>query len=180
MPKKALALLAFHLLLVSGCTVPDPTFVVYREIPEKPTFVIIPANHYLYQVEFANTVEAVIMSAGARVVDRPGLKEVVTESKLGQAQAEGGVAHSEVRMAGTTEAEAKVTERYFEYEEINADYIVRTYADAKQVRIIKKDTKEILAAIAYDPVYGGYKVHKTLESMGIPVKPAVKPKPKTQ
>ena len=181
-----LALCAF-VTFQSGCAVADPTFVVYRDVPENPTFVVLPATNYLYQVEFANTVEAVIIRAGAKVVDRPGTKEIVSESKLGQAQVQGGVTPSGTDAAGAKEAEAKRTERYFEYGEINADYIVQTYADAKQVRIIKKDTGEILAVIESDypgsssssfvdkSAYGGYKIHKALESMGIPVKPA-KPK----
>ena len=54
-----------------GCATKTLEIVVLRDVPESPSFVVIPANDFLREVEFANSVEDAIISAGVRVVIRP-------------------------------------------------------------------------------------------------------------
>lgn len=50
-----------------------------RNVPESPSFVVIPANNYLYQVMFANEIEKAIISVGVKVVMPPATKDVTKE-----------------------------------------------------------------------------------------------------
>ena len=69
----AIALL-FWVVVLAGCA-PQTQFVVLRDVPESPSFVVIPANDYLHEVVFANEVENAIISAGVKVVMRPVTKD---------------------------------------------------------------------------------------------------------
>ena len=147
---------------------------------------VIPANDFLREVEFANSVEDAIISAGVKVVIRPSTKEVTTEK---------GVQGAEGRQAGSNEAilaaDAKLTEKYFAFDAIQADYIVHTYANSRHVKISKKESKtqEILAIIeaqSFKDANGKQqpwhvKIHFVLEGMGIPmphiVTSSTRPKP---
>ena len=157
--------------VIVGCS--KTQFVVLRDVPESPSFVVIPANNYLNQVAFANEVEAAIISAGIKVVMfSQATKEVTKEVAVG-----GKIAVVEGSQAAQKSGEGKLTERYVEFfEEIKADYIVQTYAGSKQIRIIKRQTREILAVLTVptDP-----RTHQSLDhhdfiadaltNMGVPV-----------
>ena len=141
--------------VIVGCS--KTQFIVLRDVPESPSFVVIPANNYLNQVTFANEVEAAIISAGIKVVMfSQATKEVTKEVAVG-----GKIAAVEGSQAAQKFGEGKLTERYVEFfEEIKADYIVITYAGSKQIRIIKRQTREILAVLTVptDP-----RTHQPLE-----------------
>ena len=166
-----IALLSLVMSL-SGCARIMPEIVVLRDVPKSPVFVVFPANNYLREVEFANNVEDAIISAGVRVVIRPSTKEVTTEKR---------VQGAEGRQAGSNEAilaaDAKLTEKYFAFDAIQADYIVHTFANSRHVKISKKESREILAifeAQSFRDAAGKFqtwhvKLHKALERMGIPV-----------
>ena len=122
------------LFLLVGCA-PQTFFVVLRDVPDNPSFVVIPANDYLYQVEFANRIESYLISSGVKVVTRPSTKEVQATKQAAQVEGQSSQA------AGS---QATLTEKYMAFEDTNADYIVQTYADSKQIKVIRKTTKEIL------------------------------------
>lgn len=128
-------LLVFFVLTTIGCG--RTHFVVLRGVPQSPSFVVIPANSYLHEVEFANKIELAIISSGVKVVMRPSTKEVTTEQTIEEAK--------NSRASGV-----RLTERYFEFEEINADYIVQTYAASQQVKITKRETQEVLTVLVID------------------------------
>ena len=167
-----------------GCATKTLEIVVLRDVPESPSFVVIPANDFLREVEFANSVEDAIISAGVKVVIRPSTKEVTTEKR---------VQGAEGRQAGSNEAilaaDAKLTEKYFAFDAIQADYIVHTYANSRHVKISKKESREILAifeAQSFIDATGKQqpwhvKIHFVLEGMGIPMSHSVpsftRPKP---
>ena len=125
------------ILFLLGCG-PNMQFVVLRDVPENPSFVVVPPNSYLHEVTYANKIERILISSGVKVVMRPSVKEVTTEESA--RQGEDGIA------SGTS-----IKERYFAFDEINADYIVQTYASSKQVKISRSDTKEVLTVLViYD------------------------------
>ena len=149
-------------------------YVVLRNVPTSPSFVVIPANNYSYEVRFANEIESAIISAGTSVVTRPSIKEVVTEKAVHGAEGIRGSGAQAIRAA-----DAKVTERYFAFDDVTADYIVQTFAyPEQQVKFTKRESKEILAVLTpqLDVLSINNRsypwtsaIHKTLENMGIPV-----------
>lgn len=158
-------------LSLTGCGTTQ--YVVLRNVPTSPTFVVIPANSYSNQVRFANEIERAIISAGVKVVARPATKEVMTEKGVHGAEGIKGSGEQAIRAA-----DAKVTEKYFAYDDFIADYIVETFTNPEQVKFTKRDSKEILAVLT--PQLDGLNInntsyswtsaiHKTLENMGIPV-----------
>ncbi len=128
--------------VIMGCQVPYNQYIVLRAVPEYPSFVVIPANDYLDQVAFANEVEAAIIGVGVKVINRPATKEVTKE-----VAAEGGIQAIEGNQAVRKSGEGKLTEKYVAFEDIDADYTVQTYASSRQIRIMKNQTREILAVL---------------------------------
>ena len=124
------------LILVSGCSNPKTVFVVLRDVPESPSFVVIPANDYLVQVDFANEIEADLIACGVKVVARPAMKEVQTTKQGAQLDTQVGQA------AGAT-----LIEKYMALEETNADYFISAFADTRQIKIIKRPTREVISVL---------------------------------
>ncbi len=165
-PKKLLgiALLSFVVSL-AGCA--KTQFVVLRDVPESPSFVVIPANDYLREVEFANSVEDAIISAGVKVVIRPATKDVTTEKTIQGAE---GKQTDDVKLI--LAADSKLIERYSAFEDIDADYIVRTYVSSQQVKIAKRETREILAVLVVSEHAANpwpLTFYEALAKMGVPV-----------
>ena len=113
-----------------------------RDVPESPSFVVFPANDRLYEVEFGNQIEKIIIGCNAKVANKPAKKEVT--KAVGK-----GVLGLEVEQNRAMQGDAgyQLIESYHSYHDFNADYIVTTYARSKQVRIIKRETEEVLASI---------------------------------
>ena len=156
----------FLLLLVlhtSGC-VKEPIFIVLRDVPNNPSFTVIPVNDYLYQIEFATKIEEYLIQAGVKVVRHPASKAVETKKQLTQPE-------SNVKQGAV--AEATMTERYYSLEDTDADYVVETYADSKQVKIVRKASREIISAFALQSAAKGATttdadvIHQALHSLGV-------------
>lgn len=149
-------------LSLTGCA--QTRFVVLRDVPPSPSFVVIPANDYLSEVTFANEIERAILGAGVKVVMRPSTKEVTTEKVTEETE-------------GNQASGMKLTERYFAFDEIDADYIVQTYATSNPVKITKRETQEVLTVLTvqtalHDPAPAEWKrkrFKQVLAKMGIPV-----------
>ena len=180
---KQILLTAIFCSLLVGCS-GQTVFLVYRDVPTNPSFVVIPTNDYLYQVEFANKIESYIIRSGLKTVRCPASKVVETKKQVTQAQVESKEGQA---------AEATLTERYYSFDETDADYIVESYADTKQLKIIKKATKEILTVFELNPPkkpfdlsrekdregYSGDDdeaklIYQTLKSLGLPVRDKTK------
>ena len=167
-PNNLLAMaLLFFVVSLAGCSKTE--FVILRDVPESPSFVVIPANDYLNEVEFANDIENAIISAGLKVVMRPATKDVTMEKTVQGAE---GQQAADVKLIQS--AEAKLIERYSAFEDIDTDYIVLTYVTSRQVKIAKRETREILVVLlASQPEHYSYtwpkKIYETLAKMGLPV-----------
>ena len=99
---------------------------------------------------------------------RPATKDVTTEKTV-----QGAEGKQAAGVKSILAADAKLIERYFAFEDIDADYIVRTYVTPRQVRIAKRETREILAVLEAPSVpRAGRKqswpttIYKTLAKMG--------------
>ncbi len=105
---------------LSGCT--KTNYIVLRDVPISPSFVVIPVNNTMQEISYANLIERAILSSGFRVELRPASKEI------------------EKTLTGPTDNNDKVqtlTERYFELEKLTADYLVQTYAASADVKVSK-------------------------------------------
>ena len=160
---------------ITGCVPPVHQFVVYRDVPDSPSFVVIPANDYMHEVLFANEIEEAIIACGVKVVQRPGAKRIRTEKSIGGLEGN-QMRDPDASVTSVREADAKRVESYWEYESIDADYLVETYVNNRNVKILKKDTREVLTVFyANDYMEGSiklswrYKVYETLRHMGVQV-----------
>jgi hypothetical protein len=164
-----LALLGLCFSILSGCS-SKTIFVVYRDVPTNPSFVVIPANDYLDEVAFANVVEASIIRAGIKVVTRPGTKEVSVKKEAAQAQKEID------QDVGNVQSQT-VEEKYFRWDDTPADYVVFTYSGANRVRFTKKSTREVFASFELPgaATWGGQEkadkiISEALTKLGLPVR----------
>ena len=162
--------------ILAGCAPPAPQFIVYRDVPESPSFVVIPANNYSHQVQFANEIEEAIISCGVKVIIRPSTRQITTEQSIGGRQG-ARVRDPDTAVASIQEADAKRVESYSAYENIDADYFVQTNVSKRHVKISKRDTREILAVFyansyrkGIDKLSWKYQVYETLKHMGIQVR----------
>jgi len=154
--KKNLSVFLLLFFIVSCTTTQE--FVVRRNVPTNPTFVVIPANNLLYQVEFANKIESSLLETGVSVHQRPSLKEVRKKQSVGKTEKK----ESESRNS----EEATLVEAYTAYDGLNADYLITTYAGSEQVRIIKRETNEVLASFKIlNTAPPGEKLTSTYESI---------------
>lgn len=127
----------FLLLILASCG--SKEYIVLRDVPENPSFTVIPADNYLSEVSFANRIERYLISAGVKVIQRPGMKHIQTEQSKAERQSSA---------LSAEEAGKVLTETYFMREPTSADYIVLTYRHSLQVRIIKNKTQEVLTVLS--------------------------------
>ena len=172
--------------LLTGCASQAPQFIVYRDVPESPSFVVVPANRRMYEIYFANEIEEAIISCGIKVVKRPSTKRIRTEESIG------GVEGNRVRdpnasVSSVREADAKRVESYLEYHPTGADYMVETYGAERQVKISRRDTREVLAVFYAKRYKKGrvwftwrHKVHETLKLLGFKVRNPFPTKPRSK
>ena len=168
-PLIVLNLMLFPVMI--GCS--KTQFIVLRDVPESPSFAVIPANDYLNQVAFANEIEGAIISAGVKVV----MFSQVTREVTKEVAVREGIKAIEGNQAAQKSGSGKLTERYVEFEHTDVDYLVYTYVESGQIRIMKKQTREVLAVLTV-PIEPITKTHiplmyhelitDALHSMGIP------------
>jgi hypothetical protein len=190
--RKIIIAATLSLLLLIGCGLKPATvkyFVVQRDVPVSPTFVVLPFNDYQPQILCAEQTEAALIAAGVKVVMPPQKKKDVEikkgidgeQAKLGQGsdRTRTITGISDSASLETAHAYATRVERYTEYEKISADYIVKTngtiyYPDGAilniSVRIVKKDSDEVLASFATYTEHIKDDMYKILQSLGIKVK----------
>lgn len=185
-PMIRLMFIACLIGFLTGCGPQLPQFIVYRDVPESPSFVVVPANNRMYEVYFANEIEEAIISCGVKVEKRPSTRRIRTEKSIGGLEGN-RVRAPDAAATSVREADAKRVETYSVYGKMNADYMVETYGAERQVKISKRDTREVLAifyAIRYKK--GGvwltwrHQVYETLKRMGIPVHNPFPEKPRSK
>ena len=125
-------------LCFAGCG--KTNYIVLRDVPQSPSFVVIPVTNTISEVSYANIVESAIIAAGVKVVLRPASKEI---EKTTTTPTDDG------------DSTKILTERYFELDELNADYLVQTYVTPAQVKISKLSTREVLTIVNIFPIYRG-------------------------
>jgi hypothetical protein len=139
-----------------------------RNVPENPTFAVVPFNTYQGQIMCSDRVVASLIASGVKVVhwQISGKNvEIRKGAALGQAQIDNDKNGDRVNDIKNVD-EAKLSEirieKYIEYQNIKADYIVKIngnvtyysgvpYINTINIQIIKKDNDEILASfVSYE------------------------------
>ncbi len=142
---KYLSLIIVVLTFIS-CT--QQRFIVLRNVPQSPTFTVIPANNSLYQIEYANMVEGALLGTGVSVLSRPTIKQVTTKRQLG----ESSLSDEELNQIDRDVERATLIEKYRAYDGIMPDYLIATYAENERGRIEKTATDEVLASFIIEKV----------------------------
>jgi hypothetical protein len=180
-------LILFIIVLLSGC-VPQvkTTFVVSRDVPNEPSFTVLPFNNYYKQIEFANRVEAALIELGVKVIKyNPQPKEITRKMGI-ELEADQEAADimniGEIFITGKKE-EAIAIETFIHYGEVKSNYIIYTDLWSERIKVVKKDSLEVLASFIVtdslsteDKEYNFKKVIRdALESLGIPVRELQEP-----
>lgn len=130
--------LAISIIFIIGCGSHTNHFIVYRNVPNNPSFIVLPPSSHVSEINFANKIEQILISCHVSVHLRPAIKYI--ESKQADRQ-------TDTHRGDTSSQGASKTEWYYELEDFSADYIVQSYKDAYMVKISKRDTQEVLAVI---------------------------------
>ena len=181
--RPTLLVFLFVAIIIGGCNRVTTSFVSIKDVPESPSFVVLPFNYYKAQIDFARMVESALIASGVRVVNRPtGIKEVEVsrDAEKGAIDKKGAVV--EERYIDSRWAGEKRIERYIEMEDIKADYIVYTSGsvDYRQgrailyesnVRIVKKGSQEVLSSFMVHYRRINQEIYDALQALGVPVTP---------
>ena len=135
-------------LSFAGCG--KTNYIVLRDVPQSPSFVVIPVTTTISEVSYANIIERAIIAAGVKVILRPASKEVEETTTT---------------PANNGDSTTILTERYFRLDELTADYLVQTYATPAQVKISKLSTREVLTIINVARVSRGQGVEHPNDTM---------------
>ena len=141
-------LLLFIVLAFTGChtaIVKETNFVVHRDVPQNPSFVVIPSNYSNQEIEFANEIEELLLSYGISILARPTIKEVTTHK--------GAIAgKSEISSDDISGASESIAERFYSLGEIESEYILYANLGDKRIKIIHAATREILSSFRFSTV----------------------------
>lgn len=132
---KAILILILLTVTVFGCS-SGPNFVVSRDVPAQPSFIVVPASTYPDQIEYADRFEGYLLAAGIRVLVTPAVRENLTIKEGSQMHAEDNV---------LSEARSVVFE-WSDAVKSSATYILSTDSEFSRVKIIRRDGGEILAS----------------------------------
>ena len=143
------------------------TKTVYKaNIDRSKTFVVIPFNSYLTQIQFAGSIEQILIKNGLSVLSMPkGGKEIEIRkgaTKSGSIQDDSNNTSAQASTAAQQSAQAERIERYIELNDINATYLVDTMCSYRecQVKFTEKDSGVVLGV--YDMSNYPSAIHQTM------------------
>lgn len=151
----------YFIIGVSLCGCETTTvYLVRRDVPENPAVSVFPANYFtsfVYsarsdaEIKYANQIEFAVIEAGVKLIQRPGIKTIKTIKGAAKGRGE-----EDVEVAAMT-----IEEYYTETTGPKPDYIILTYLLENRIRILKRETGEVLYSgyITKDPSYVGGAIH---------------------
>jgi len=173
MDKKGLLLVTKAVLLVallmdlSGCETLKRLNQIGPELPkytpavsDSTTFVILPFNDYLDQLEFAANVERAMIQSGLNVIAPPrGIKEVEERKGAGLAQTSGSPRLSDTG-SELAESQSLRIERYKVIEDSKADYFIETMRTGSDgtIKFTRKNDRKVIS------VFNVYAYPSSIES----------------
>jgi hypothetical protein len=194
---KKSTLLIIVLLVMCGCNAATTRYVIIRDVPDNPSFVVIPFNSNQIQIACSDYAESALIASGVRVSRRPKVKDIETRKGIGGTKSGLGTSTEEnynqrqalAKIRSDEEYETRI-EKYYELEDLNADYVVQTngntmdYAtstkyesyrttnlDSIIVKITKRSENIILCSFVSSQSTIGQDMYLALKSLGIHVVP---------
>ncbi len=188
--------------LLTGCVPTTVTeYVVMRDVPMNPSITVIPYNFYYEQVNFSHEIEEALLENGVRTLHFNMATKQITKQKGAGLQEEGvisgiGANVSNLLKSGKAVTEEITIESYLEYADIKAPYLIHSNMLNGRVRIVHKDSLEVLASHELSSAfmmgsrerqyYLRKALHDMLEALGFqvrdlppPPEPTAKPTPAT-
>ncbi|MCX5795311.1 MAG: hypothetical protein NTY77_07455 [Elusimicrobia bacterium] len=126
-------------LIMAGCA-PAP-FIVVDQSASTASFTVIPADE---DTDFSRGIEREILHLGLRVVERPPLRFLDSGTNRTETRSAGvvGLSESGVGVSGghalSITRPSGLIDFVAMYPDASADYIVVTYSDSRELRIIRK------------------------------------------
>jgi len=118
-------------------------------LPQDIVFAVFPFNNYLPQIEFAASIQNILLQTGLNVTEPPrGQKEIEERKGIGFEQS-GGLKDISSASIKSAEAQAVIIEKYTISEDIKADYYVHTMRSNLDgtIRIIRKSDRKVIGVI---------------------------------
>lgn len=138
-------------LLLTAC---QPRFVVLRDVPESPQFTVIPETTTGANIAFANQVSGALVACRMKVIERPSMMSGFSDTKGKQSGSAVGTADFSSLAFGSASSSTR-SQTYSQntdvvdlYSQTAADYIMVVNADNTWVKMIKRETKEIIFSSA--------------------------------
>ena len=153
---------------ICGCAATPHGYIILRDVPDHPSFTVLPPSDEVEEIKCANRFEKYLIRAGLAVISRPAIKSVVMERQMEAAESQATPSASETAAVGAT-----IKESYWAYSEMQVDYLVHTDRRVGQVKIEKRETREILTIFdihAWEDIEEK-RLREALEASGIRVRP---------
>jgi len=122
-------------------------FVVLRDVPEKPSIVVVPTNYYKADIKFADKVEEIILGFKLKVIQRPVIKRVTATKGAAKSESIGVEAKPAPEGAASSFGSQSLVEEYIAYEETGADFVLFTDEQFDRVKLIRIRDRELLATL---------------------------------
>jgi len=118
-------------------------YVVLTDVPEIPSITILPANNTAEERYFSNEVEAYITNLGVKTISQPMYREVDVNKQFEETPK-----NQRHFLFPGFDRWAK----YFVLDNTTADYVVFTYMQTRQVKLIKKENKQVLSSFVLNSI----------------------------
>lgn len=186
-------LLFLVLIIPTGCNGRQVDFVVYRDIPDVPSFTVMPRNlrDSTDDVEYARKIERMIIKSGAKVLAPPPARDLRVRTGKLDAAGEASVHKDDRETDVTASANASdriVTEDYTDIRSYKSTFVM--YVDGSgdsSLRVLRVESGEVVAITELSTyrstLMSGQQdedeekvLRGLLSSLGVNVKP-ISPKP---
>lgn len=133
--------------VLSGCA--TNRFILVEQTPQSPTFTVIPFDA---DSDFTRDVERELLALKLTVIERPELKFIATDAVKTESETTGvSVQTSRITASGIGKEEG-IKAPYYKvdvvamYPNSKADYIVVTYSESKEIRILRRSDLVLVAS----------------------------------
>ena len=134
------------IVVLVGCTT---SYIMVHEVPQSPTFVVIPVGFSEKDLLFVNGVSEALIANGVRVIERPVMLQKYLESeKSGEASGVLWTPGTGLGIAGGgqkgSEKTTELTDPIGMLEVTSADYVFYVQGKGGWVKIIQRATKQVV------------------------------------
>ncbi|ASJ38422.1 hypothetical protein M2G59_21320 [Vibrio vulnificus] len=143
-------------------------YITGRDVPQKPAFTVVTTYGTTKDLGYASKVELLLIDMGLSVVTPPA--RIKTEKTTGGGAAVESLDHTaQIEVGAFT---AKVVQQYSFFDQTKADYIVIVDSINNTIKLIHKETKEVLLVLTEisDPTFHKERIRKAFTAAGFTVR----------